>query len=377
MKLNKKSALFMLMIIPFLCNGCSHDMNRKEIDEINFIHVMGIDFADGEYTVSALYSSEGGADPEAGGSGGGGKEEITEGKGKTPYQAMEDIRLKNKKTISVANTGYFLIGDEAARNGIEDCLDFLSRDETIKMEALVYIVQNSSATDFLKQGLKDKQTIHEDLEAVEQKQMELVTRNDNTLVNILNDMEQNYSSVLIPYLVSQEKSFLIKGYSVFDQLKLKDYLDLETSSGVNFVKDIIRVYPIHLNNQVGLALSYSNTKLKSELKGKQVKVSIHVDFETMIKEIMGGEQVFTRDALMELTELQNEYIKKIIKKAVDYSVNTGLDILQIARLVENQHVGKWNEFAEGWKDTISEIEYEYTVNSKISKSFLLGDEEQR
>ncbi len=376
MKLWKISLFIFLVIAPFLFGGCTHDMNRREIDEINFIHVLGIDYANGEYTLSALYSIGGGSDPEEGKSGEGAVEEITEGKGKTPYQALQDIRLKNKKTISVANTGYFLIGDEAARNGIKECLDFLSRDETIKMESLIFIVQNSGALDFLKQGIENEQTIQEDLEAVKQKELELVTRNDNTLVNILNDMEQSDTCLLIPYLVSQEKSFLIKGYSVFDQLKLRDYLDLETSSGVNFAKDIVRAYPIYLNNQVGLALSYSKTNLKSELRGKQVRITIHVDFETMIKEIIGEEEVFSRASLKELTELQNVYIKNIVKKAVDYSVQTGLDILRIGRLVENQHVGQWKQFSKNWKDTISKIEYEYSVNSKISKSFLLGNDKR-
>jgi spore germination protein KC len=370
----RKAVLFIIIIIPILFGGCTHDMNRKEIDEINFIHVMGIDYKDGEYTVSALYSSSGGADPESGG--GPGKEEITEGKGKSPYQAMEDIRLKNKKTISVANTGYFLIGDEAARNGIKECLDFLSRDETIKMEALIYVVQNSSALDFLKQGLENKQTIHEDLKAVEQKQLELVTRNDNTLVNILNEMRQTYSSVLVPYLVSEAKSFLIKGYSVFDQLKLKDYLDQDTSSGVNFIKDIIRVYPIYLEDNVGLSLSYSKTKLKSKLNGNRVKITVKVDFETMIKEVTGQNEVFTRDGLKRLTEEENEYIQRILEKAVNYSVTTGLDILQIARLVENEHVAQWKELEQGWTESVSDIQYEYVIQSKVAKSFILGEEKK-
>ncbi len=368
----KKTAILLIMLSPILLGGCTHDMNRRELDEINFIHVMGIDYMDGEYTISALYSVGGGADPESEETA---SEEITEGKGKTPYQAMDDIRLKNKKSVSVANTGYFIIGDVAARNGIEDCLDFLSRDETIKMEALIYIVQNSSALDFLRQGLENKQTIHEDLQAVEQKQLELVTRNDNTLVNILNEMEQVNSSLLIPYLVSQENSFLIKGYSVFDQLKLRDYLDADTSAGINFVKNIIRVYPIYLENQVGLTLSYSNTKLKSELEGRQVKVIIRVDFETMIKEILGRGDTFSRNSLMELTRLQNQYIMNILQKAADYSVTTGLDILQISRLIENQHVGSWKNFEKEWRDMVSDVKYEFNIHSKISKSFLLGDKE--
>lgn len=361
--------LIILLISILLC-GCSHDFNRREIDEINFIHVMGIDYSDGEFTISALYSSGSGADPEGGG--GPAKEEISKGKGKTPYEALEDIKLKNKKTISVANTGYFLIGDSAAKHGLDLCLDFLSRDETIKMEALIFITRDTKASDFLKQGIKDKQTIHEDLEAVEQKQAELVTRNDNTLVNILNEMEQSNSSVLVPYLISKEKSFLIEGYSVFDQLKLADYLDIETSSGINFIKDIVRAYPILLEDQVGLALSYSSTKLKSKLDNDQVKITIKVDFETMVKEANTKEDIFTSENLRKLTEAQNDYINKILRKAIDYTQTTGLDVLQIARLVENQHVGRWKDLEKGWRDRISDIEYEIVTKSKISKSFILG-----
>lgn len=358
------------LIIPFLLCSCSHDMNRREIDEINFIHVMGIDYSEGEYTISALYSSSEGADPEEGS---GGSEEVTKGTGKTPYEAFEDIKLKNKKSVAVSNTGYFLIGNGAAGNGIDRCLDFLSRDETIKMEALIYVTRDEKASDFIEQGIENKQTIHEDLHAVEQKQLELVTRNDNTLVNILNEMEQEYSSVLIPYLAAEEKIFLIKGYAVFDDLKLKDYLDSETSSGVNFIKNIIRVFPIYLQEQVGLSLSYSNTKLKTKLEGSQITVEIKLDFETMIKEIIGKSKVFSKDGLASLTAEQNEYIKKVLQKAVDYTTTTGLDILQIARLVENQHVNSWADYEEDWTENVSDIKYEIKVNSKIAKSFILGD----
>ncbi len=357
-------------LVPLFFSGCTHDMNRREIDEINFIRVMGIDYSDGEYTISALYSS-GGADPEEGA--GGAEEEVTEGKGKSPYQAFEDIRLKNKKTISVANIGYFLIGTEASTNGIDICLDFLSRDQTIKMDSLIYVLKDSKASDFINKAIEEEQKVNEDLEAVEQKQAQLITRNDNTLVNILNEMEQTHSSVLVPYLISEEKSFLIEGYAVFKDHKLKDFLDIETSSGINFVKDIIRAYPIYLENQVGLELSYSSTNLKTELENNNIKVIIRVDFETMVREVNRKEEVFTRDGLMDLTKKQNEYIRQVIQKAVDYSVNNGLDIMQIARLVENQHVKRWKDLEEDWDDLISDIEYEIVANSKISKSFILGD----
>lgn len=369
----KKFILFLL--IPLLFTGCTHDMSRKEIDEINLILVLGIDYADGEYSLSGLYSTGSGADPEKGA--GSGSEEVAEGKGKTAYEALEDLKLKNKKAISLAQTSSFLIGDGAAKEDLKGCLDFLSRDETIKMEALIYIVRDGSASDFINTGIEQKKTVHEDLEAIEQKQQEQLTRNDNTVVNLLNDMEQNYSSILVPYVVSEESGFLIEGYAVFNNLKLHDYLDKETSDGVNFFRNTMRSYPIFLNNEVNLMVSYTNTKLKADLKNRELTVTIRVSFDSMIKEVVTNENIFNQQELQRLTDEQNEYIKDILEKAANYSKTSGLDILNLARLVENQNISEWKNVKEDWPDLIADINYNYKLQSRISKSFILGNKENK
>ncbi|MDF2538160.1 MAG: hypothetical protein K0S76_1181 [Herbinix sp.] len=360
------------LLLPFLLCGCSRDMNRREIDEVNFIHALGIDYADGEYTISAIFNSGGGADPE--GSGEAGSEEISNGTGKTPYAAYEDLRLKNKKAITLTQAGFFLIGDTAAKEGIDLCLDFLSRNETIKLESLIYVTKGEKAEDFINAAIENKQAVSEDLEAIKQKQQEIITRNDNNLVNILNEMKQNYSSVLIPYLTAEESGFLIEGYAIFDQLKLYDYLDKETSSGINFMKNIVRSYPIHLENGTGLSISYTDTDLKTKLENDKIIIKIKVNFESMIKEVNMEGDTFTYEVLSKLTKEQNQYVENIIRKAADYSVTTGLDILQLARIIENQNVSQWRDLKETWEDNISKIEFEYELNSRIVKSFILGKE---
>lgn len=362
----KKSVI---IIFSFLLCGCSHDMNRREIDEINFIHVMGIDYSQGDYILTAIYSSSQGADPEKGSAG---DEETSEGRGVTPFEAFQNLKLKNKKSLSIANTGYFLIGERAAEKGIDICIDFLSRDETVKMESLLFVTKEMKAADFISQSIEKGGKVHEDLEAVEQKQEELVTRNDNTLVNILNDLENDRTSGIIPYLIAEEKSFLQPGYAVFDNLVLVDYLDMDTSSAINFIKNIIRTYPIYLENDVGLSISYSKSYMKSELDNKKVKVLIHLDFETMVKEIITKKDVFSAQELDDLTDKQNDYIIEIMKKATNYSTHTGRDILQISRLMQNQHTKRWKEIKEDWTSMISEVEYEFDVKSQITKSFILS-----
>lgn len=361
------------LMIPFLClclfGGCSHDMNRREIDEINFIHVLGIDYSEKEYVLTAVYSASQGADAEKTDAG---EEEISQGKGATPFEAFQDLKLKNKKTVSIANTGYFLIGDGAARHGIERCIDFLSRDETVKMESLLFVTKDIQVEDFINQSLENEQVIHEDLEAIEQKQHELVTRNDNTLVNILNEIESNMTGILIPYLISENNSFLIQGYAVFDRTALVDYLDAETSSGVNFMKNIVRAYPIYLED-VGLTVTGSECKLSSEIEDTRIKVKVSLDFETAVKEINTDKDIFAGDELDRLTDMQNVYIVDIITKAVNYSVQNKIDILQISRLIQNRYAKKWKDYEENWNEFIPEIQYEIAVNSRITKSFMLND----
>ncbi len=370
--------ILLLLIIPFLLCGCTHDMNKQEIDDIDLVLLLGIDYTDNSgYTVTALYNS--GQSAGAGGEGesdssGQGTETKIQGRGNSPYEALENLKQKNKKVISLAHTGYFLVGAGAAGNGIDQCLDFLSRDETIKMESLVFITKDMDAADFIDEGLQEKQVIHENIEAIDKKQQEMITRNDNTLVNLVNGMKQTTSSLLIPYLQAKDKNFVIAGYAVFDKLKLKDYLDYDTSSGVNFIKNIIRSYPIYLNNQASLALSYSKTKLKSDIKDGIIHIKIQVDFETMIKEVITKDNLFTPDGLEKLRTQQSIYVKNIVRKAANYSLVSGLDILQVARLVENQHVKEWKTYEKNWVEYIPNIQYDFTIHSKVTKSFIQGNE---
>lgn len=374
--MKKTILLLLILLLLFSPGGCSYDMSRKEIDEIDLILVMGIDYTDNHFVLSALYSPGSGA----GGSGGGEQkeesdqspEQLASGVGKTAYEALRDLIEKNKKAISLAQSGTFLIGEEAAKLGLVKCLDFLSREETIKMESLIYVTKGMSASDFIKIGQENKKTIHEDLEAMKQKQKELLTRNDNTMVNILNEMKQSLSCVMIPYMTANDSGYLIEGYTVFDKLAFKDYLDRDTSDGVNFFRNLVKTYPIYLDNQVGLQITFTKTRIKADLKDRAITVTVKVSFETMVKEVLTGTDLFGLEQRKKLTEKQNDYIRDILKKPVEYSERNGLDILNLARVVENQNVSSWKEVKEDWAQLIAKIDYQYELQSKISKSFILG-----
>lgn len=369
----KKTLLTILLALVFL-QGCTYDMNRREIDELDMALVLGIDYKTGQYILSALYSPGSSSTAEGGEEEGGGKgsEELASGSGKSAFLALQDLKEKNKKALTLAQTGTFLIGEDAAKAGLWPCIDFLQRDETIKMESLIYVIKGMSAEEFIKLGQENKKTIHEDLEAIKQKQQEMLTRNDNTMVNILNDCRQSLSCVMIPYMTADESGYRIEGYAVFDNYTLRDYLDAKTSDGVNFFRNLVRSYTIDLDQKAGLLVTYTRTKIKADLNENTVNVKVMVDFESMIREVLTDKDIFTSEQLSRLTEEQNNYIRDILERPVKYSTENGLDILNLARVVENQNVAGWKKVEGNWRELISQINYSYEIKSKVSKAFMLG-----
>lgn len=371
--INKKALLQFILLLLFL-PACSFDMNRREIDEIDMVLVLGIDYKNGQYQLTALYSPGSGSGSEGGEKedGGDGGEELASGSGESAFLALQDLKERNKKALTLAQTGTFLIGEEAAKRGLWPCIDFLQRDETIKMESLIFITKGMSAEDFIKLGQENKKTIHEDLEAIKQKQLEALTRNDNTMVNILNDCRQSLSCVMIPYMTADDSGYKVEGYAVFNNYILRDYLDSETSDGVNFFRNLVRSYDIYIEDKAGLIITYTRTKIKADLAKKAINVKIKVDFESMIKEVLTEDDIFSPQQLQKLTQEQNKYIEGILKKSVKYSTDNGLDILNLARVVENQNVAGWKDIESSWSELLPYINYSFEIKSKVSKAFMLG-----
>jgi len=361
-----------VLLFALFLQGCSYDMNRREIDELDMVLVLGIDYKDGQYKLTALYSPGSGTGSEGGEEKGGGSEELASGSGISAFLALQDLKERNKKALTLAQTGTFLIGEEAARKGLWPCIDFLQRDESIKMESLIFITKGMSAEDFIKLGQENKKTVHEDLEAIKQKQLELLTRNDNTMVNILNDCKQTLSCVMIPYMIADDSGYRTEGYAVFNNYVLKDYLDKETSDGVNFFRNLVRSHDIFIENRAGLLITNTKTVIKADLNRFDINIKVKVDFESMIREVLTDTNIFSTQELARLTDEQNLYIKRILEKPVKYSKDNGLDILNLARVVENQNVAGWKDIEGSWNELISNINYSYEIKSKVSKAFMLG-----
>ena len=137
--MRKVMTIACLLLMCLLMEGCSKDFNKKEVNQIDMIRVLGIDYDDHQYVVTALYGI-GGADTING------EIKTIDGKGATLFEAFENLKEKNRKNITLAYTGFYLIGQGVADHGIDDTIQFLIKDDTVKINALMYLISEQRAS---------------------------------------------------------------------------------------------------------------------------------------------------------------------------------------------------------------------------------------
>ena len=118
-----KKRLIIILLLPVLLTGC---WNYSELNEIAIATGISIDWEDDKYKLTALISNA----QKTEGSSKEGEAQITvfEGTGKTMTEALKNIELKLPKELYLKHISIIIIGEELAKKGVGNILDYLIRD---------------------------------------------------------------------------------------------------------------------------------------------------------------------------------------------------------------------------------------------------------
>lgn len=308
----KKITLLILSLI-LLTSGCSPDFSKKELSDIDLINLMAIDYYDNNIVLTGIYNSY--LDDNSI------KLRTITGKGKTMFLAFENLKKNNNKNISIAHTSFYLIGEEAAYLGLNQYLDYLLREETVKMNSLILITKDKSAKDFISKNLGEELDNFKNLESINQKEKEKIKIFNNKISVLFNNIYDNKPFV-IPYVISKDNEFIIEGLSLFKDLKLYDYFSYNMSQAYNLLNNNLKKMPILLPNKVGIILTNPKVKFKYSINSdNDLFITIDIKSEAIIKEAL------------ELNEktlyLEEIYLKGLCENLLNYSILEGLDIFNI------------------------------------------------
>jgi spore germination protein KC len=384
-KILKLSILFILF---FLLTSCSQLMsNRSEIDRIFNTRIIAIDkLAENKvlYTITTKTAVSGSQDKQGSST----SSEILVSEGVTVFEAARNMAAYAYKRPHYGHTEFIIFGEDTAKDGILQHLDFISRNQEFRYNAKIYIVQGDSANSFIKKVATGNTFLADRLAIIEDNSFALSKSGKVTLAEALFIFSKDNVSTFLPVLfIVPSKSgedaakgaydINLKSYAIFKGDKLYAFLDEELSRGVNWVKNRIQSSTILVyapdKKEVSMDIIQSKTSIKPYLDENGLQCTISIKFNTNIAETLSKEDIFNKKGLDYLKQQQENQVKKEVEKIISYAQEKDMDIFGLVSNFSIKYPMMKNELRENWPKLFPEIKFNVEVDSKINRTYLINE----
>lgn len=385
MKKGKPVKLFILIFLVLLQTGCKIlFLGRTEIDKIEFIRVIGIDKSSEQEGYVRLTIATQRILASTSGIGSEKQSSIVVTEGQTIFEAVRNLWNYVDRRPFLGHVEFALIGEEAAKDGIMDYIDFFCRDPEARLNMKIFLVKGRKAEEIISEATGEHRFIYEQLYGSSENQSGQSITNVVDLVEVMYILDKEYLSLYIPCLdlrhhtkpstINNELDIAMNGFALFDGDKLAAHLDAAMGRGLNWVRNNIQsgivVVESPEGNMVSMEIIDSNTKLKAILSDQKLTIHVNVTFTSNIGEIRGNEDIFTQDGIAFLEKQLQQNVKKEIEDVIRFSQETNLDFLSVGEAVFHQYPIQWEDkFEKEWKTAYSEVIFKVNVTPVITGTY--------
>lgn len=309
--------------------------------------------------------------------------EVTTTKGKTIFEAIQNITQVLDRKPFLAHTKVIIISEGLAKEGLMPFLDYFSRQRELRMYTWLCIAKNTQAKELLnvKRGINIIQATY----------LEDIIENDKYHAKAISSSVMDYYRNLLKYGIDPtlgvlqlvesnegdiKKRVKFSEIAVFKKDKLIGYLNEKETFGFNWVIGKIQngaiISPSLLDKEhlISLEIKKIKSRIKPEIKNEKISFNIKVDVKvTLIEEQSTAGIVEPKEMLDYLREVKEKVQKEIeeeIKLVVDKSQHElKSDIFGFGSILNRKHPKEWKKVKEDWNDIFPTVNYTTNVNVEI------------
>lgn len=244
-------------------------------------------------------------------------------------RALEHIRNKTYRNVSISHTMVVLFSEEIARNGIRKYLDVFIRNAEIGSQLVVAITQGR-AVDYLNIEVKSNPDTADFITGLLETEARVVEYTEYTLRGVVNKLNERYPSLILPYLThgtGKNPEITANQAAIFKKDKLVGVIgQLETLPLLHLrgslkrgTQDISRVNPKGDGSEViSLRVYPERRKVKMEIEDEDVIVNLNYNIECDIYELEPPEKDIDDKTVNQILNKAEEQIERrmmtLIKK---------------------------------------------------------------
>ncbi|GLX67477.1 Ger(x)C family spore germination protein [Paenibacillus glycanilyticus] len=380
--------LTMLVVtITLTLTGC---WNRRELNDLAIALAIGIDKAGDQYMVSVQVVDPG---EVASNNRTSTRTPVTlyQAKGQTIFEAIRKMTTVSPRTIYSAHLRMLIIGEDLAKEGIGDALEYMSRYYEHRTDFYIAIARETSAASTLKilthlesipanQLFSSLQTSQKEWAptasiTLDQLIMDLVDKGKEAVVTGLRlrgDQEIGQSRSNVEQ-ISSPAQLQYSGLAVFREDKLVGWLNDIESRGYSYIHDdiynTVGVINCPEGGKMTLEVIRSKTTTKAKMINGKPEIRLGIRTELSIGEVLCNIDLTQKSSIYEL-EHQGEarvrgFVERTIKEAQE---NYKVDIFGFGDVVHRAYPAYWKQVEDEWDSIFETIPVEVDVVFNIRQT---------
>lgn len=410
-----KRGLSLLIIICMLLSlsGCSGIYsNFRELERLLVIQTMGIDFAEEGVGISlASGAKSDGSSPVR-----------LFSTGVSVTSAVAHIlSYSQEQELFLSHTSHVVLGEEAAKNGINGYLSYICRSPNLRTDIPLYIVKGGTAQEAVMQVGDGSKGISEVLEAVRANVDERGDSKAFSASDLLRDLERNGSGLVCAIECSpsiqeggtkqedgigsssgtdsaespdstggsgsgeekQEKQALTAaavGYGVIRGDRLCAYIDKDQAIGVGLLLNIVGISDIVVKDRYATPVTLELDQGGSVIKpvwaedGSLEMLDIQIKAAANIAEIGGGGHFGEPDYEDYLTAQLETAVSERVSSVIQLSKTLQADFLGLGNIVEMDDAEKYRALGGDFASLLPGLTVRISVSGQIKHTNDIRDE---
>lgn len=330
----RRAAVVLLAAAMALLSGCAPLSltgmlpYAREIEDMELVRTLGVD-GDGEgVTVTA-----------SGGTREGEEARVVSGRADTVSAAVLTMQSQGSSYLYFGHVGQLLLGEELARQGVKDSLDYVLRDVEMRLEMALYLVRDGTAGEAMEAAAQEGSATDR-LEALAEDVGLTADTMTRSVKDVLADLEDRGAS--FAPAISADDTLTAAGYGILKDGILAGWADEDAAKGVNLIlsrvdADMVEVDPA---GQASAALRVVGARsvIRPVFEGDTLTgLRVECRVEANLAEGPPAEDDQRRQALCDaLAEIERERIQAALDLAVKYNADY-LGLCRAAALLAPWH----------------------------------------
>jgi len=389
-----KYTIILILLIPLLTSCWS----RKELNELAITTGLAIDKQDDNYLITAqvLNPSEIATSQQTSSR----LPIVTFTRtGQTIFEALRNLTHESPRRLYLSHVRMVILGEEVALEGIQEVLDFISRDHEMRTDFYIAVAKGQEGREVLKvlsplekiptmRMFNSIETASKNIATVKGVHLDelitkIITKGINPVLtgiyvkgpkDIGNDIA-NVEKIDPP--TSMQTDYL----AAFKEDKLVGWLTKDESKGLKYIENDVTNTIITIpceDGKLSIELYNVSSSVEGSVSNGSPKVKIKLRSEGIIGEVQCKLDLTKPETLEELNKKIEENQKEKIQEVVDRAQkDLKSDILSFGSAIHRADPKGWKSLSEKWDEEFPTVEVEYDIKADIRRLGTISESFQK